>query len=306
MCSLMLIFCWIASPAADPAGRENAILADMVDSGVELPEAGAVKLPPPSMPDGLDAKQQREVIAKLPGIRHSVDDLLRKSAVAPFELQKSQTAGKGKTKSSAWRVDAWFIAYGELEQVAQEDFLKRWSQLAGGESDGGSGAKDENGEISRAGKLSDEEIAERKLFDPGEHQDEYFLYSTFQMFDKVQVSATRHAMISRSDESLLVAARVDPRFEQDEKYPNQWRPMKRDELGKISVGPPQPYSGAGFYAKVTRLKQPAGALFVEYHQVFHEPQDWFRGARLLSSKIPLLAQDSVRDFRRKLMNKGEE
>ncbi|HUY87149.1 MAG TPA: hypothetical protein VMV10_00285 [Pirellulales bacterium] len=297
MCSLMLFFCWVGAPGADPAGHANAVLEQLVETGIALPDAGAVKLPPPSMPDGLDAKQQRTAIAKLPGIRHSVEDLLRKSAVAPFELQKTQAAAKDKAETSAWRVDAWFVAYGELDQVAKEDFLKRWSQLGGG--------KDENGGVSRAGKLSDEEIAERKLFDVGgDHKDEYFLYSTFELFDKVQFGATRHAMISRSDESLLVAARVDSRFAGDAKYPNQWRPMKRDELGKITVGQPHPYEAAGFYAKVTRLEEPAGALFVEYHQVFNEPQAWFHGARLLSSKIPLLAQDAVRDFRRKLIKEN--
>lgn len=295
MCSLMLFFCCMAPPAAAPAGHENAVLEQIVESGVELPEAGAVKLPPPSMPDGLTAKQQQAAIAALPGIRHSVGDLLRKSAVAPFELQKTQVAAKSKAAGTTWRIDVWFVAYGELEQVAEEDFLKRWAQLAGSE-----GGKNENGGVSQAGKLAEEEIAERKLFDAGEHKDEYFLYSTFELFDKVQVAATRHTMISRSDESLLVAAKVDPRFEKDDKYPNQWRLMKRDELGKITVGSPHAYQGAAFYAKVTRLKEPAGALFVEYHQVFNEPQDWFHGARLLSSKIPLLAQDSVRDFRRKL------
>ncbi len=64
--------------------------------------------------------------------------------------------------------------------------------------------------MSRAGKLSAEEVQQRKLFDaPGKHPDEYFLYSTFDLFNRVRLSATRHAMISRSDESLLVAARVD-------------------------------------------------------------------------------------------------
>ena len=296
MCSLILIFCCL-TPGADPGPRENLVLKELVAGGIAMPEGGAVELPPPSMPDGLDAKQQHEAIANLPGIRHSVAELTRKSAVAPFELQKTRSTAAGKGDAGVWRVDAWFVAYADLEEVAQEDFLKRWSKLGGG--------KDENGDLSRAGKLSDEEVAERKLLDgDGEHKDEYFLYSTFELFDKVQLSATRHAMISRSDESLLVAAQVDSRFADDADYPNEWRPMKRDELGKIEVGKPLPYEGAGFYAKVTRLKEPAGALFIEYHQAFHEPKAWFSGANLLGSKIPILAQDSVRDFRRKVMAKG--
>lgn len=298
MCSLMLIFCCLG-PGAEPDSSQNLVLNELMEQGIALSESETVKLSPPSMPDGLDAARQRDAIAKLPGIRHTVADLTRKSAVAPFELQKTRLPAKGKADAGVWRVDAWFVVYADLEDVAHEDFLKKWSQLGGG--------KDENGEVSRAGKLSEEEIASRKLFEAeGEHQDEYFLYSTFELFDKVQLSATRHAMISRSDESLLVAGKVDPRFAEDADYPNEWRPMKRDELGKIEVGKPLPYEGAGFYAKVTRLKEPAGALFVEYHQAFHEPKAWFKGANLLGSKIPILAQDSVREFRRKVMAKGEK
>jgi hypothetical protein len=52
--------------------------------------------------------------------------------------------------------------------------------------------------------------------------------------------------------------------------------------------------------KITRLAEPAGSLFVEYHVAFAEPQGWFQGANLLRSKLPIAAQDSVRKFRRTL------
>jgi hypothetical protein len=52
--------------------------------------------------------------------------------------------------------------------------------------------------------------------------------------------------------------------------------------------------------KATRLAAPAGALFVEYHVVFLEPQGWFRGTNLLRSKLPIVAQDLVRKFRRRM------
>lgn len=287
--------CWAL--AAEPP-TTNQVLCELTETGVSAPGAAATRLPLPSMPDGLEADAQRAAIAKLPGVRHSPEELLRKSAVAPFELQKIATAASKELRT--WRVDVWFVAYGDLEEVAKEDFLKRWSKLTGSNDN-------ETGDVSRAGKLSPEEVRERKLFDdPAGHADEYFLYSTFDLFDRVRVSATRHAMITRSDESLLVAARVDPRFDNDEQYPNEWRSMKRNDLGQPQLEKPHPYAGAGFYAKVTRLKKPAGALFVEYHQVFQEPQTWFSGANLLGSKIPILAQDSVRDFRRKLMTKAEK
>ncbi|HXT58546.1 MAG TPA: hypothetical protein VN699_07920 [Pirellulales bacterium] len=302
MCAWVLVFCCLASGAGPSAPAPNEVLTELLETGISAPGGPAVKLPPPSLPDGLDAKRQTDALAKLPGARHSVDQLLRKSVVAPFEL-KIHPPADAQGESSLWRVDAWFVAYGSLEEVAQEDFLKRWSRLGGGKETSDVGSSEG---LSRAGKLSDAEIADRKLFKAGEKQpDEYFLYSTFSLFDRVQLSATRHAAITRSDESLLIAAKIDPRFDADEQHPNQWRPMKRDELGKIEAGKPHPYEDAGFYAKVTRLKQPAGALFVEYHQAFQEPRAWFGGANLLRSKLPILAQDAVRDFRRKLKAKAE-
>jgi hypothetical protein len=302
MCNLILVFCCLAPGAGPSAKGSNAVLEELLETGISAPDGPAMKLPPPSMPDGLDAKQQHDAMAKLPGTRHAVEDLVRKSVVAPFEF-KIHAPANAQGESNLWRVDAWFVAYGGLEEVAREDFLKRWSRLGGGKEPSDVGSSEG---LSRAGKLSDAEIAERKLFHNGEkHPDEYFLYSTFSLFDRVQLSATRHAVITRSDESLLVAAKVDSQFDKDEQYPNQWRPMKRDELGKIEVGKPQSYEGAGFYAKVTRLQRPAGAVFVEYHQAFKEPRAWFGGANLLRSKLPILAQDSVRDFRRKLAAKNE-
>ena len=76
--------------------------------------------------------------------------------------------------------------------------------------------------------------------------------------------------------------------------------IERDQLGKTKLGPPTPYAGLGGYIKVTGLHEPAGALLVECHAVFDEPQGWFDGKNLLRSKLPLVVQENVRTFRRKL------
>ena len=59
-----------------------------------------------------------------------------------------------------------------------------------------------------------------------------------------------------------------------------------------------PWDGAAFYLKITKLAEPAGALFVEEHVVFAEPTGWFDGANLLRSKLPLVIQNNVRTMRR--------
>ena len=61
-------------------------------------------------------------------------------------------------------------------------------------------------------------------------------------------------------------------------------------------------SGAGFYAKVTRLTAPANAIFVEYHSAFYEPEGWFGAdnANLLPSELRKIIPYQVKQFRIKL------
>jgi hypothetical protein len=116
----------------------------------------------------------------------------------------------------------------------------------------------------------------------------------------VEVNATRHALLGRGPDCFLVAARIDPRFAADSAYPNRWRAISRDEAGYARLGPWNPYSAGGLYLQVTRLAAPPNAVFIELHQVFDEPQGWFSGANLLRSKLPLVVQEEIRTFRRKL------
>jgi hypothetical protein len=59
----------------------------------------------------------------------------------------------------------------------------------------------------------------------------------------------------------------------------------------------------GSYAKATSLKEPAGAILLEYHMVYDEPQGWFNGANVIRTKLPVIVQDSVKKLRRKLAEK---
>ncbi len=63
------------------------ILAELTQKGVSAHDSAPTRLPGPTVPDGLDAAAQRSALDKLPEARHSPQQLLRKSAVAPFELQ---------------------------------------------------------------------------------------------------------------------------------------------------------------------------------------------------------------------------
>jgi hypothetical protein len=77
----------------------------------------------------------------------------------------------------------------------------------------------------------------------------------------------------------------------------------RNDAGDTSAGPAEAYSGAGGYLKATQLAQLSGAILVEYHSIYSEPHDWFNGANLLQSKLPILLQSRVRELRREVKKK---
>ena len=104
---------------------------------------------------------------------------------------------------------------------------------------------------------------------------------------------------TKTPAGVIVAAKVDPRFAKDKEYPNESRVINKNALGNPVLRPPQPYSGAGFYAKVTRLIEPANAIFVEFHEVFYEPQAWFApDDNLMPANLKKIIPYQVKEFRR--------
>ncbi|HQU41296.1 MAG TPA: hypothetical protein PK867_00730, partial [Pirellulales bacterium] len=120
------------------------------------------------------------------------------------------------------------------------------------------------------------------------------------VLDKAQVSGIAHGVVTRGPNHILAASLLDPRFADDEDFPNRWRPIHRDASGKTNLGKPHSYAGLGGYCQAVELDEPRGALFIECHLVIDEPHGWFNGANLLRSKLPIVMQDNVRTLRRKL------
>jgi len=98
---------------------------------------------------------------------------------------------------------------------------------------------------------------------------------------------------------MVIAARISHAFDEPGEITNHWRNLADD-------GPKQPLEESVSYAKITRLHEPAGALFVELHAAFAEPEAWFRGAPILRSKFSLVAQDQIRRLRRELAKERAE
>jgi hypothetical protein len=297
MPAILLMICLIAACAEAVAGApdavNNPILSELLDKGVLMSDGKTYKLPPPAMTDALDAASQKVAIEKISGGRYSFEDLVQKTTSAPVMI-RIRTLKTAEGESATIRsIDVWFVAYGKWETLNSKDFQ---DSLAKGKDTEG-----ENRVVSKSGILTDEEMQKRKLkLDTLEGQEAKFLYATFSLFDQVEVSATRFVVVTRGKSDLLTAARIDGRFAKDDEYPNQWRPILRDAAANISLGPPQPYSGAGAYVKITRLAEPADSIFVEGHIVFEEPYGWFEGGNELRSKAPTMIQQRAKIFRSKL------
>lgn len=240
------------------------------------------------MPDDAAPPDQRRIIAELPGNR-PYEEMVRNAIVAPFAMKIEDL--ENPTGDPLRRVDVWFVAYGSLSQFFDERQavpLVQWAR---------------SDKKPSAAVISADELRRYSIVPAGNNRlREQFTYQQGVLFDRVRVGAAYRVMAALEPNAVIIAAVIDPRFNDDDKFPNFWQSVP--ESGEPA--PRQRYTTAGAYCKVTPLAEPAGALFVEQHFLFAEPHGWFRGAPLLRSKLPLAVQDSVRQLRRQLRSAAGE
>jgi hypothetical protein len=303
MHNLIAQFCLVvvcaAAIGAGPAVETNPTVSELMAKGVMMSDGKAYKLPGPAMSDVRDAAGQKEAIEKISGGKYTYEALSQKATSAPV-LIRIRTVKAAEGESSTVRaLDVWFIAHGKWETLNSKEFQDSLAKSKDTEG--------ENRTVSKSGIVTDEEVQKRGLkLEAADGQEAKFVYTTFSLFEQVEVSATRHVVVTRGNDELLTAALIDDRFDKDAEYPNQWRPIVRDAAANISLGPPQPYTGAGVYIKITKLAEPADAIFVEGHMVFEEPYGWFEGGNELRSKAPAMIQQRVKVFRSKFAIASKE
>jgi hypothetical protein len=296
--------------AAPSSASENPVFKDLISKGVAMSDGASVKLPPPVLADGLDAIQQTSALAKAAGAHGTVADLVKTSYYAPVVV-KVRTTKQSEGEGPAVRtLDVWFVAHGDWNVLTSDNFLE--SAIRGKSESATKGKEEVAGRVVlNSGVLTDKELNARKLsVTVKKDYEERFVYATFSLFERVELSATRFSALTRGNDSILAAGRLDPRFLNDADYPNQWRPLVRDERAEIKPGKAHPLEHAGGYAKITRLLDPTDGVFVECHIVYEEPYGWFDGVNLVKQKTPIMVQEKVRTFRRKLTlasgEKGEK
>jgi hypothetical protein len=149
--------------------------------------------------------------------------------------------------------------------------------------------------------LSEDALAKRGIsLLKGPNLEERYAGLDFLLLEKVKITGVTRNVKTGGADWVVVAMRLDPRFENDKEFPNCWRSFDPLANADKAFGPPVPYSGLAGYARVTQLSDPKGALFIEMHLVLHEPKEWFDGLNLLRSKMPLLIEKNVRELRKKL------
>jgi hypothetical protein len=281
--SALLLLAALAAPAADAHEESNLVYKELRRGETALGPKTRVSLPAPYLPDGLDAPAQRRALASLPGLRVPLDELLRNAIGAPFVLD----IGELRTSPDRLRtrtIDLCFVAHGDLDVFESHKNRAEFTFT----------------DQTRVHVLSAQELARRNIrLDPAA-RDTRWSHGIFSVLERVQLSLTTCSTMSRTAESVVLAGKLDPRFTADAEFPNRWQDLDLQSDGTRKLGPPRPYVASVFYTKCTRLHEPRGALLVEYHMILEQPEDWFGGADLLRSKLPIAMQKSVRSFREDL------
>jgi hypothetical protein len=268
----------------EPGHQDNSIYAAAVRDGWM---AGAlhVAFPEPRLKDGLDPTAERLELVKVAGSEQILEDLLRDSVTAPFVLKVRDQKGP---EATIRMVDLWFAVRGNLDELDPFDV-----------------AVNSSGKAAEAGNMRFEsrlltETETKGLDRPIRRERQFsrwFVQLKGRLLDRITFQVTDETVATRTGESLVIAARTDPSFDRKGPQANQWQSI--DPNGRPSAE--HRYAGGMSYVKISRLKQPAGTLFVEFHGAFCEPEPWFGGAPILRSKFAPITQDQVRKLRRELL-----
>ncbi len=276
--------------AEDVSPVGNLLLDQLVQQGIKISGDEDTRLIKPTLTDGLSAAEQRARVAAIPDAHYDWDALTRHSVVAPFVLKIG--AAEEPSPGIGSGLDLWFVVYGDLDSLISNDFLQNQFRSASSEQDA------EN--QPRVKMLSAAELAKRGIAPPQNSTGVDYTAGEFTLLDKVRIFGTIRSVKTHSTNSLVVASVLEPAFADDAEFPNGWRSITRDSAGKRQLGTMHIYAGFASYVKATRLVEPVGAVLIEYHAAFAEPREWFNGANLLRSKLPIVAQDAVRKLRRSL------
>ena len=280
--NMLLTLAIVAVSASDP----NPVYDDLVNKGVRVDGmAEPVKLPPPLLTPGADAKTVDAILEEAAG-KYPLELFVKNFVNAPHNLKiDSVEDASGTRRAQLLRLT--FVAYGTRDALAKADVL---SLLGGGKK------KNPDGPTP----LPLDELKARGITPlTAKGLEEAYVPLDVNLIDAIKITgATRNVQTQGADE-WTVAVRMDDRFAKDPAYPNQWQSVGRGaHAGELS--PPKPYGGLAGYVRVATLAGKQDAVLVEMRFLLPEPPEWFGGPNQLRSKLPLAVSDNVQSYRRML------
>jgi hypothetical protein len=285
--TLLVAACFLGQTKIEPDHTRNLVFAQVLTKGVET-GGQTVKLPPPRFVDGLTAEEERAALRDVAESDRAVDEMLRDSVTAPYIIKVRDQKASGATIRMA---DLWFVVYAPLEQVDPIRELARADQK-----------KVDVANMSFETRMLKNDEIQSAGINPADHgasKPEWLAHVHARLLDRIEFDVTNHGAVSQSPSSIVVASLTDPAFDKVESKANCWRSV----TATAARAQKQPYSGGISYAKISRCALKPGALVVEMHVAFVEPDGWFAGAPILRSKFGVVAQDQIRTLRRELAKK---
>lgn len=268
-----------------PPHQANVVLHELQRES-PIPGQPKALLPQFYLSDGLSNDTCQAELEKLVAEDLPLDEFLRSSQLAPQMIRLTDVDDEGSLPLK--RLDVFFTATGDLNQLAGKRDL---TDFVTSES-----------EVSQAKEIPRESLRRLGIVlaeDPSsEGAGEAYGYAVSNLLDRIELRTAGRSFATESDESIILAGYVDPRFREDAEFPNTWKRITHDDDEDPATS--HAYPGAVYSLKITQLPGRKHKLFVEGHVLFVEPTAWFDGANLLRSKLPPVVQSLVRRFRREL------
>lgn len=284
---MLTIFTLASSGRGAEPASSHPVVATLVEEGIKLDEGVVVKLTEPVIKPGMSGDEQRAALERLMG-RAKLGRLLQNSLNARQEFRVSdgqRIAGEGIVR----RLDQYFVVYGDFELFKDEELLDGFMAEEKKQEE----AKEEPFEQYLESLEADGEK-------PAEGQPYVYRYR-YPLLDKVVISGLVRGQ-SYSDDHFQIESAFSPaELLKDPKNPTVWQAIPPQARGDEDLGPAKPFRGMAGYMQVSDLEFIKGAVLVEVHGVLIEPTGWFGGRNLLASKLVLVADQNIRDLRRKVI-----
>jgi hypothetical protein len=294
--TMLFAACLTAQPRIEAVHSHNSVYSEVLNGGLDVDAAGEkFTLPAPRLLDDQDANAQRSALREVATSDQALEEMFRPSVTAPYIIKvRDAKAPDGIIRA----VDLWFVVYADPKQVDPAKEAERtdqkevevgnmWFQTRLLKAD----------ELRTAGINTTASSTELKT---------WYAHVHARLLGRIDFEVTNQVVASRSNDSVVIASRTEAAFAKDGPNRNGWKTLASAGVTNQGRDAIKPYPGGISYAKMSRVAFKPGALLVEMHFAFVEPNEWFQGAPILRSKFSVAAQDQIRSLRREIAQRQKK